>query len=374
MRRMGLRLAMLSGALSLGSAAISQVGGDVDRRWLDTTTTGAERERMSSMVGHAPPEFPASVRFVGQPMSLDDLRGKVVIVQFWSRADRRSTLRLEQLAALRAKSGDDLVVIAMHAQGQGEGVEQFLERREVRVPVAIDADGAFAKALGANSSLANLVIDRAGNARYVLLNPSGLEQAAELLLSEAPPPPDATPGATRPERTPPTAKLPAKKRDRSGFWAERIDDARFPAFDEGVGNARDMRSQKGPPIVVEEWLTPEPDARDKVVIVDFWATWCAPCVAAIPHMNELQDAFPGEVLVIGISNEPLDKVRGWLPGHGIRYTVGVDTRGRMMQVVQNRSIPHAIVYSPDGVIRWQGHPNLLTVEDLRAIVEASREG
>lgn len=360
------------GAILLGSAAVSQSGSDVDRRWLDTTATGAERERMVATVGHAPPEIPASVRFLREPMTLDELRGKVVVVQFWSRGDRRSTLRLEQLSALRERSGDDLAIIAVHTQSLGEGVEQFLERREVGVPVAVDTEGEFAKSLGASSSLANMVIDRAGNTRFALLNPVGLERATELLLSEAPPPP-GTEGQS-PARTPPTAKLPAKKRDRSGFWAERIDDRRFPAFDNQVGNANDLRTRKGPPIVVEEWLTDAPDARDKVVIVDFWATWCAPCVAAIPHMNSLQDAFPEEVLVIGITNEPQDKVRAWLPGHGIRYTVGVDTRGRMIQVVQNRSIPHAIVYSPDGVIRWQGHPNLLTEEDLGAIVDASRGG
>jgi thiol-disulfide isomerase/thioredoxin len=367
-------MAALASAMAFGSAALSQNGADVDRRWLDTTTTSAERERMTAMIGHAPPEFPASVRFVGDALSLDELRGKVVIVQFWSRSDRRSTLRLEQLAALGARSGEDLAIVAIHTQNQGEGVEQFLERRQVGVPVAIDADGAFAEALGVNSSLANLVIDRVGNARFALLNPTGLESAAELLLSEAPPPPESTPGAGSPERAPPTAKLPAKKRDRSGFWAERIDDERFPAFDARVGNANDLRATKGPPIVVEEWLTPAPDARDKVVIVDFWATWCGPCIAAIPHMNALQQAFPGEALVIGISNEPVEKVRGWLPGKGIQYTIGVDTRQRMGGVVQNRTIPYAIVYSPDGVIRWQGHPNLLTEEDLRAIVEASRGG
>src|SRR5712691_10462103 len=44
--------------------------------------------------------------------------------------------------------------------------------------------------------------------------------------------------------------------------------------------------------------------KDSVVVIEFWATWCAPCVAAIPHFNELMEKFKDKpVRFISISNE-----------------------------------------------------------------------
>ncbi len=370
MRSRNLFVGALVGAMVLGSAAMAQGGAEVDRRWLDASVGVAERERASTMIGLAPPDFTPGVRFVGEEVSLDEFHGKVVVLQFWSRSDRRGTLRLEQLSELQKQVGDDLVVIGVHVAQQADGVEQFLERRPVGVPVVIDADGSYAAALGVKSNLANLVIDRAGTTRFVLLNPSGIEGAAKELLGEAAPPS----GADAPERTgvtPPTGRLPAKKRSGAGFWDDRIPDDNFPPEAADVGQAMNLQGQKGPPIAVEEWLTKAPNATDKVVIVDFWATWCGPCIAGIPHMNRLQGNFADSVVVIGVSNEPADKVRQWLPGKGMNYAIGVDPSGRMARVVQNRTIPYAVVYSPDGVIRWQGHPARLTGEILGSIVDGS---
>ncbi|MFQ5447893.1 MAG: SdrD B-like domain-containing protein, partial [Saprospiraceae bacterium] len=55
--------------------------------------------------------------------------------------------------------------------------------------------------------------------------------------------------------------------------------------------------------IVAKTITPNPLTRDKVTVIDFWATWCGPCVAAIPHMNELADAFSDHVAFVGLSDE-----------------------------------------------------------------------
>jgi cytochrome c biogenesis protein CcmG/thiol:disulfide interchange protein DsbE len=184
------------------------------------------------------------------------------------------------------------------------------------------------------------------------------------------PPPEAKP--SKPAASP-GEKRGNKPSGEKGFWKQRIADNRFPEPTGEVGQAIDLRGRKGPAVEVEEWLTAAPDAQDKVIILDFWATWCGPCIRGIPHMNQLQSAYPDEVVVIGLSNEDAATVRAFLPNSGMRYAVGVDPQRRMWKAVQNQTIPHAIVYSPDGVVRWQGHPARLTPEILGAIVEGSRQ-
>jgi len=57
----------------------------------------------------------------------------------------------------------------------------------------------------------------------------------------------------------------------------------------------------------------------KVVVLEFWATWCAPCIAAIPHLNELADHFKGKpVQFIAITDEKADVVEGFLKKRAMR--------------------------------------------------------
>ena len=58
-----------------------------------------------------------------------------------------------------------------------------------------------------------------------------------------------------------------------------------------------------PPLRVKEWLKGMPlreYERGKVYVLEFWATWCVPCRAAMPHLSELARKYRDEVTVIGI--------------------------------------------------------------------------
>src|SRR5688572_28662197 len=76
---------------------------------------------------------------------------------------------------------------------------------------------------------------------------------------------------------------------------------------------------KAPPIALEELIQAPAGAeaewgklRGKVVVLEFWATWCGPCVAAMPHMNGLADRYKGKVQFIEITDEGRETVAPFL--------------------------------------------------------------
>src|SRR5436309_2703130 len=66
-----------------------------------------------------------------------------------------------------------------------------------------------------------------------------------------------------------------------------------------------MQGKPAPALVLKGWINSKPltaaDLKGKIVVLDFWATWCGPCIASIPHNNELAKKFADKAVVfIGI--------------------------------------------------------------------------
>src|SRR6185503_11931309 len=72
--------------------------------------------------------------------------------------------------------------------------------------------------------------------------------------------------------------------------------------------------------------------KGKVVVLEFWATWCAPCIAAIPHLNELADHFKGKpVQFIAITDEQNKVIEAFLKKRAMRAWIGLDTDKSMFK-------------------------------------------
>jgi thiol-disulfide isomerase/thioredoxin len=123
--------------------------------------------------------------------------------------------------------------------------------------------------------------------------------------------------------------------------------------------ARAQDGRQPPEINAKNWLNTEPlnlaKLQGKVVVVEFWATWCGPCRASIPHLVELRKKIDRSKLeIIGLTDEPLEKVEGFAKDMKMNYSVGTgSTSGEAYGVT---GIPHAFVIAPDGKIAWEGHP------------------
>jgi cytochrome c biogenesis protein CcmG/thiol:disulfide interchange protein DsbE len=138
--------------------------------------------------------------------------------------------------------------------------------------------------------------------------------------------------------------------------------------------ADDVRGKKAPEFSVATWLTAEPDRKGKVVLIDFWATWCPPCRKSIPDLNELQAQFKDDLVVIGVSDETAEKVKGFMTSTKMDYAVALDPEKKMNQAIHVEGIPHVLIISTDGIVRWQGFPlsdeEPLTADIVKQIIAA----
>ncbi|MDH4162520.1 MAG: TlpA family protein disulfide reductase [Nitrospirota bacterium] len=97
------------------------------------------------------------------------------------------------------------------------------------------------------------------------------------------------------------------------------------------------------------------DLKGKVVLVEFWATWCPPCRESIPGMERLHKAYQGKGLVVlGVSMDTsgLDEIRSFAKEFGISYPVlrGDDEVAAKYMV---RAIPMVYIVNKDGMIAKQ---------------------
>jgi thiol-disulfide isomerase/thioredoxin len=143
---------------------------------------------------------------------------------------------------------------------------------------------------------------------------------------------------------------------------------------------------KAPAIDITHWVKGDKVSRLKngeVYVIEFWATSCGPCRTSMPHLSELQDEYGEKVTIIGISDEPLETVEGFLAkaddkgrtwNERIRYTLTSDPDRSAMndyfRAAGQRGIPCAFIVGRDRRVEWIGHPMFMD-ETLKAVVNGS---
>jgi len=96
------------------------------------------------------------------------------------------------------------------------------------------------------------------------------------------------------------------------------------------------------------------DYRGKITVVNFWASWCPPCVAEIPSLNRLREQMQGlpfELISINYAESP-EKIRDFLQRVSVHFPVLVDPDGRVSQQWKVIGFPSTFVIGRDGKIKY----------------------
>jgi uncharacterized protein (TIGR03435 family) len=106
--------------------------------------------------------------------------------------------------------------------------------------------------------------------------------------------------------------------------------------------------------------------RGNVVVIEFWATWCPPCVGSIPHLNALEREFAGQpVRFLSISYEKREILEKFLATHPMRGWVGVDENRETINAYGVRFLPLTVIVDRQGRIAALTQPMALKETSLR---------
>lgn len=142
-----------------------------------------------------------------------------------------------------------------------------------------------------------------------------------------------------------------------------------------------------PEFKVEAFIKGEPVKsfeKGKVYVIEFWATWCGPCIMAFPHLSELQAEYKDKVTIIGTNSlqtpyksDTIEVIKAFVAKQGdkMAYTVAYDGKEMLMAnayltAAGQSSIPTAFIVNQEGKLAWVGHPGEMN-DVLKSVVEGT---
>ena len=101
--------------------------------------------------------------------------------------------------------------------------------------------------------------------------------------------------------------------------------------------------------------------KNRVVVVEFWATWCQPCLQNIPKLDSLVNEYAGKaVTFLSVTYEPDGMVKKFLAQHPMHTMIGIDNDFATFRAFKAWGIPMTVVVNSEGKIACVIHPNKLT--------------
>jgi thiol-disulfide isomerase/thioredoxin len=276
----------------------------------------------SEMIGKLAPVF-ETTWLDGEVFSLKEHRGKVVVLDFWASWCGPCVRGMPSyLQKIEGFDEDKVIFVGVNQAEANNTVRDFIKGKGWKLKVALDPVQAIARQYQVNGIPHTVVIDKDGKMQWVHI---GFSSDAATHMSDAIE--DILAG--RPVRQPESKNI---------------------AMHESVGKPApsfELESLDNKVFVLEEH-------RGKVVVIDFWATWCGPCVRAMPQYAEIIKKFDPEKLVfVGVNEaEKPEVISRFLELREWKLHVVLDRDQAVAKKYGAGAIPHTVIIGPDGKIEW----------------------
>ena len=267
----------------------------------------------------------------GGEFTLSAQKGKVTVINFWATWCTPCVAELPYFAELYAEYGDEIALVAIHSNLVTDDVDKFLAKENLDMPFALDKTGAVIKSLGGSTQLPmTVVVDADGKIVYNKVGSVTLEILEGLVKPLLPEKEDDTPVGCE--------------------VGMKCPDFTVPLYGEEGGEFT-LSAQKG-----------------KVTVINFWATWCTPCVAELPYFAELYAEYGDEIALVAIhSNLVTDDVDKFLAKENLDMPFALDKTGAVIKSLGGSTqLPMTVVVDADGKIVYNkvGSVTLTVLEGL----------
>ncbi|HAQ07968.1 MAG TPA: alkyl hydroperoxide reductase [Bacillus bacterium] len=105
------------------------------------------------------------------------------------------------------------------------------------------------------------------------------------------------------------------------------------------------------------------DLKGKKVMLNFWATWCPPCKAEMPAMEQFYKKYSDEVEILAVNLDPQNDVAGFVNEYGLTFPILLDQGGETQHTYSILSIPTTLIIDEEGIIQKK-HIGSMTYEQM----------
>lgn len=259
----------------------------------------------------------------GKTVSLKDYRGKVVLLNIWATWCKPCRDELPSMELLYRKLKDQgFIILAISIDKNPDIVKPFAEKLGLSFPILLDPKEKASRLYRITGIPESFIIDRDGIIRARIigardwLNKPFVESLKQFLV---------------------TPSL-----DKLGSYFKKM-------------KVQMLEGQKAPDFLLKDINKKKvslKDFRGKVVFLNFWATWCNPCIEEMPSMESLYRRFKDKDFVLLAINyrESLEKVKNFIENKKFTFPNILDFNGEVLGSYEVRSIPATFIIDKRGFL------------------------